>query len=89
LQPTDHDHASLDRPSFAAVKGILHAPGAKPTMKPESREALLTAIVKARGWIDESFLDYLATADNAAGFPPLRSPIWVSNIRQTPPGPRD
>ncbi|MFZ3327486.1 MAG: hypothetical protein WA231_17095, partial [Methylocella sp.] len=24
-------------PSFAAVKGIIHAPGAKPTMKPESR----------------------------------------------------
>jgi hypothetical protein len=35
------------------VKGILHAPGAKLTMKPESRDALLTAIVKARGRIDD------------------------------------
>jgi site-specific DNA recombinase len=39
-------------PSFAAVKGIIHEPGAKPAMKPESRDALLTAIAKARGWID-------------------------------------
>jgi site-specific DNA recombinase len=39
-------------PSFAAVKGILHEPGKKPTMKPESRDALLTTIAKARGWID-------------------------------------
>jgi site-specific DNA recombinase len=39
-------------PSFKAVTGILHQPGAKPTMKPESRDALLTAIAKARGWID-------------------------------------
>jgi hypothetical protein len=35
------------------VKGIIHEPGAKPTMKPESRNALLTAIAKARGWIDD------------------------------------
>jgi site-specific DNA recombinase len=40
-------------PSLAAVKGIVHAPSAKPAMKPESRDALLTAIVKARGWIDD------------------------------------
>jgi site-specific DNA recombinase len=39
-------------PSFAAVKGIIHEPGAKPVMKPESRDALLMAIAKARGWID-------------------------------------
>jgi hypothetical protein len=36
-------------PSFAAVKGIIHEPGAKPAMKAESRDALLTAIAKARG----------------------------------------
>src|SRR5207249_1569037 len=36
-------------PSLAAVKGIVHAPSAKPELKPESRDALLTAIVKARG----------------------------------------
>jgi hypothetical protein len=40
-------------PSFAAVKGIVHAPSAKPEMKAESRESLLTAIAKARGWIDD------------------------------------
>jgi site-specific DNA recombinase len=40
-------------PSFAAMKGIIHEPSTKPTMKPESRDALLTAIAKAPGWIDE------------------------------------
>src|SRR6202171_372343 len=40
-------------PSFAAVKGIVHAPCAKPAMRPESRDALLTAIAKARGWVDD------------------------------------
>jgi site-specific DNA recombinase len=38
---------------FAAVKGIIHEPSEKPTMKPESRDALLTAIAKAREWIDD------------------------------------
>jgi site-specific DNA recombinase len=40
-------------PSFQAVKGIIHAPCAKPAMKPETRDALLTAIAKAREWINE------------------------------------
>jgi site-specific DNA recombinase len=41
-------------PSFAAVKGIIHEPGAKPAMKAESRrDALLIAIGKARKWIDD------------------------------------
>src|SRR5262249_40264111 len=40
-------------PSFVAVKGIVHTPTSKPVMKHESREALLTAITKARGWIDD------------------------------------
>jgi hypothetical protein len=35
------------------VKGIIHAPCAKPAMKPETRDALLTAIAKAREWINE------------------------------------
>ena len=39
--------------SFAAVKGIVRAPCAKPAMRPECRDDLLTAIAKARGWIDE------------------------------------
>jgi site-specific DNA recombinase len=40
-------------PSFKAVKGIVHAPCAKPAMRPESRDALLAAIAKARRWIDD------------------------------------
>jgi site-specific DNA recombinase len=40
-------------PSLAAVKGIIHQPSEKPTMKPESRDALLAAIAKARKWIDD------------------------------------
>jgi site-specific DNA recombinase len=48
-------------PSFKAVKGIIHEPGAKPTMKPESRDALLTAFAKARGWIDDIRLGRFAS----------------------------
>jgi hypothetical protein len=48
-------------PSFAAVKGIVHAPFAKPAMKAESRDALLTAIAKARLWIDDLRLDRVAS----------------------------
>jgi hypothetical protein len=47
--------------SFAAVKGIVHAPCAKPAMRPESRDALLTAIAKARGWIDDIRLGRIAS----------------------------
>jgi hypothetical protein len=47
--------------SFAAVKGILHEPDAKPVMKPESRDVLLTAIAKARGWIDDIRLGRIAS----------------------------
>jgi DNA invertase Pin-like site-specific DNA recombinase len=39
--------------SFAAVKGIVHAPSGTQTMKAGSREVLLTAIAKARGWIED------------------------------------
>jgi hypothetical protein len=31
-------------PGFAAVKGIIHAPSDQTAMKPESRDALLTAL---------------------------------------------
>ena len=40
-------------PSFIATKGILHAPSSRPMMKPEMRDALLTAIANARSWIDD------------------------------------
>jgi DNA invertase Pin-like site-specific DNA recombinase len=48
-------------PSFAAVKGIIHQPSEKLTMKPEGRDALLTAIAKARGWIDDIRLGRFAS----------------------------
>jgi site-specific DNA recombinase len=40
-------------PAFAAVTGIVHAPAARPAMTPEAQEAFLTAIAKARGWIND------------------------------------
>jgi site-specific DNA recombinase len=51
--PTTTITLTWTAPSFAAVKGILHTPSAKPPMKAESRDALLTAIAKARRWIDD------------------------------------
>jgi DNA invertase Pin-like site-specific DNA recombinase len=48
-------------PGFAAVKGIVHTPSAQPAMKPESRDALLTAIAKARGWMDDIRLGRIAS----------------------------
>jgi hypothetical protein len=40
-------------PSFVVIKGIVHAPSTTPAMKPESRNALLSAIAKARRWIED------------------------------------
>jgi site-specific DNA recombinase len=48
-------------PNFAAVKGIVHEPAAKPAMKPENRDALLAAIAKARGWIEDLRLGRVAS----------------------------
>jgi site-specific DNA recombinase len=39
--------------AFAGVKGILHSPSPTPTVSPESRDSLLTAIAKARAWIED------------------------------------
>jgi hypothetical protein len=38
--------------AFSEVKGVLHAPADQPTLNSETRDALLTAIAKARRWID-------------------------------------
>jgi len=46
--------------SFAAVKGIVHAPSSKPAIKPESRDAVLAAISKARAWIEDIRLGRIA-----------------------------
>ena len=40
-------------PAFPSVKGVLHQPEAKPTLKQETRDAILLAIAKARSWIDD------------------------------------
>jgi site-specific DNA recombinase len=44
---------SWTAPSFAAVKGIVHIPSSKPPLRPESRDALLIAIARARRWIED------------------------------------
>jgi site-specific DNA recombinase len=54
-------------PSFAAVKGILHAPSACTSMKPETRDSLLTAIAKARSWIEDVRLGQLGSCSEIAG----------------------
>ena len=59
--PSDSDNernaAKLTLPwtaaSFAAVKGIVHAPDGTQAMKSGSRDALLAAIARARGWVEE------------------------------------
>jgi hypothetical protein len=48
-------------PTFVAVKGIVHEPAAKPTINPETRDALLAAIAKARRWIEDLRLGRVAT----------------------------
>jgi site-specific DNA recombinase len=40
-------------PAFVSVKGVLHRPSGKATLKPETRDAILLAIVKARSWIGD------------------------------------
>jgi hypothetical protein len=53
-------------PSFAAVKGIVHAPSARPALKPESRDTLIAAIAKARGWIEDIRLGRVASLTEIA-----------------------
>jgi site-specific DNA recombinase len=38
---------------MTAVKGVIHTPSVNPTAKPGDRDALLTAIAKARAWIND------------------------------------
>jgi site-specific DNA recombinase len=40
-------------PNLVALKGVVHAPAAASVLKPETRDALLQAIAKARTWIDD------------------------------------
>jgi len=48
-------------PIFIAMKGVVHEPTGKPAMSPESRDALLAAIAKARGWIEDLRLGRIVT----------------------------
>jgi site-specific DNA recombinase len=48
-------------PGFIAVKGIVHSPSARAALKPESRDALLGAIAKARRWIEDLRLGRIAS----------------------------
>jgi hypothetical protein len=48
-------------PTFIAVKGIVHEPIARPAISPESRNALLAAIAKARRWVEDLRLGRVAT----------------------------
>ena len=48
-------------PASVAVNDIVHSPTAVPPMAPEAREGLLSAIAKARGWIEELRLGCVAT----------------------------
>jgi site-specific DNA recombinase len=41
--------------TFGQVKGILHSPSPSPRLSTETRDVLLTAIAKARIWIDDLF----------------------------------
>jgi hypothetical protein len=45
--------ASPKLASASRVPDIVHAPCAKPAMRPESRDALLTTIATDQGWIED------------------------------------
>jgi hypothetical protein len=54
-------------PGFTAVKGILHSPSAaRPTLRSESRDALLRAIAKARRWINDLRQGRIASFEDIA-----------------------
>ena len=40
-------------PSYVVIKGIVHAPSTTAKMNPQRGEALLTAIAKARRWVED------------------------------------
>jgi DNA invertase Pin-like site-specific DNA recombinase len=74
--------------SFSAVKGILHAPEPAPTLEPEMRDALLTAIAKARGWLDDlldhrisSFTEIAAREGKAERHIRLLAPLAFTSPR--------
>jgi hypothetical protein len=53
LKANNFDLLPWSAPAFPSVKGVLHQPEAKPTLKGETRGAILLAVAKARSWIDD------------------------------------
>ena len=58
LQPAKSDSGVIisvpwTKTATEAIKGVLHSPSTSPTMSRDNRDILLTAIAKARAWIDD------------------------------------
>jgi site-specific DNA recombinase len=53
-------------PAFTSVKGVLRQPEAKPTLKRETRDAILLAVAKARSWIDDLVSGRIQSFDEIA-----------------------
>jgi site-specific DNA recombinase len=51
--PVEFREVVAGAPAFASVKGVVHQPEAKPTLKQETWDAILLAVAKARSWIDD------------------------------------
>ncbi len=70
VQDNDHLPTVLilpwSAPCFTAVKGVIHTPSEPPALKPETRDALLKAIAKARGWIDDLICGRVASFNEIA-----------------------
>jgi hypothetical protein len=52
--------------SRTVAKGITHQPAEAPSLKAETKEALLTAIAKARGWVDDIVSGRVTSLDEIA-----------------------
>ena len=74
--PGDHDSDGMDQDrgdppttlalpwaaqAFSAVKGVLHTPEPSPSLNSTLRDGLLTAIARARGWVDDLLGDRVAS----------------------------
>ena len=53
-------------PAFPSVKRVLHQPEAKPTLKQETRDAILLAVAKVRSWIDDIAMGRVQSFDEIA-----------------------
>jgi site-specific DNA recombinase len=58
LSGEHQDHASeislpWNAPAFVSAKGVLHQPDEQPTLRVDTRDAILLAVAKARVWIDD------------------------------------